>query len=218
MSSVESAVKGQYVRFFEQPDWRHLKSVAELYLETAAKLRTKDLLPRDLQLVFRNIQKRLFLGISCELLLKSYYLRQGFCINKPKRERQVQGTFPHRLADVNRDDFAIADTFTLNQLIDGLKAAHHFNDHQTLVKGLKIAKVFRNKEGHVAVFWHEFDHQNYLDIAESLRILYFEGFNERLRLRISVARNEKAEFLVERMEIFLAVSKIDKEGTENIPG
>jgi len=199
MNSVESTIKGQYARFFEQRDWQQLKTVAELYLETAAKLQRKHLLPRSLQLLFRNIQKRLFLGISCELLLKSYYLREGFCINKPKRGRQVQGTFPYRLEHPNRDDFEIADTLTLNELIDGLHSVHRFNDHQTLVRGLKIAKVFRNKEGHVAVFWHEFDPQNYLDIAKSLKMLYAEGFNERLRLRISVARNEEAEFRVERV-------------------
>lgn len=199
MISIESAVKGQYARFFEKHDSEELKSVAEMYLETAAKLRTTHLLTRDLKLLFRNIQKRLFFGISCELLLKSYYLRQGFCINKPKSKSQVQGNFPYILAGVNRDDFLIDDTYTLNKLIDGLKAVHKFNDHRTLVKGLKIAKVFRNKEGHVAVFWHEFDRQNYLDIAEALRILYFEGFNERLKLHVSVASGEKSEFLVERM-------------------
>ncbi len=198
MRSVESAIKGQYARFFGQHDWRQLKSVAELYLETAAKLHTEHLLPKNLQLLFRNIQKRLFLGIACELVLKSYYLKEGFCINRANRRRKVQNTFPCRLAHVNRDDLEIADTFSLNQLIDGLQVVHRFNNHQTLVRGLKVAKVFRNKEGHVAVFWHEFDHQNYLDIAASLKILYEEGFNEHLRLRISVARNERAEFRVEK--------------------
>ena len=199
MPSLESEIKRQYARFFEKGDWAQLKSVAELYLETAAKLKTKNLLPRHLLLLFRNIQKRLFLGIACELLLKSYYLKEGFCINKPKHRRQIHGSFPYKLGNVNRDDFEIDDTFTLDQLINGLEAIHHFNDHQTLLRGLKIAKVFRNKEGHVATFWHDFDHQNYIDVAKSLIILYSEGFNERLRLRISVTRNEKAEFQVEKI-------------------
>ncbi len=196
MISVERSVKEQYAKFFEQDDWIKLKLVAELYLETAAKLQTKHLLTKNLKLLYRNIQKRLFLGISCELLLKSYFLRKGYCINKPKYRRQIQGKFPFKIADIDRNDFEVADTFTLSKLIDGLKTVNHFNNHQTILKGLKIAKVFRNKEGHVAEFWHEFDHQNYKDIAESLRMLYKEGFNERLSLCISVARNEKAEFLV----------------------
>jgi hypothetical protein len=196
MTSVESTVKKQYARFFEQDDWIKLKLVAELYLETAARLQTKHLLTKSLKLLYRNIQKRLFLGISCELLLKSYYLKNGYCINKPKPTRQIQSKFPFKLADVDKNDFKTADTFTLNALIDGLKTVHQFNDHQTVLKGLKTAKVFRNKEGHLAEFWHQFDHQNYKDIAESLRILYKEGFKERLSLTISIARNEKAEFLV----------------------
>lgn len=202
MSSVESAIRGQYAKFFKQHDWKNMKLVAELYLETSAKLRTKHVLPKNLQLLFRNIQKRLFLGIACEILLKSYYLKEGFCINKPKRGRQLTENFPYKLAQVNIDDFDIADTFSLNNLIDGLKKVHHFKCHQILVKGLKIAKVFRNKEGHVSVLWHEFDSKNYLDITRSLKIIYAEGFNEELILRISIARNEKSEFYIEAMNSY----------------
>ncbi|GAG42022.1 unnamed protein product, partial [marine sediment metagenome] len=129
MSSIESTIKRQYAKFFKQHDWKQLKSVADLYLETASKLRTEHIIPKKLQLLFRNIQKRLFLGIACEIILKSLYLKKGFCINKPKQGSQLSETFPYRLAHVNIDDFEIADTFSFNQIINGLEAVHQFKDH-----------------------------------------------------------------------------------------
>ncbi len=199
MSSVESEIKKQYAKLFKKHHWRHMKSVAELYLETASKLRTGHLIPKELKLLFRNIQKRLFLGIACEILLKSYYLKEGFCINKPKQGCQLLERFPYSLEHANQDDFEINNTYSFNQLIDGLKYVHKFKDHNALVRGLKIAKVFRNKEGHIAVFWHDFDPRNYLDISNSLKILYSEGFKEELKLKISIKRNEKSEFEIKKL-------------------
>ena len=196
MGSIEATIKGQYARFFRDPDWPELKAVAELYLETAAKLRTKDVIPATMKLLFRNIQKRLFLGIACELLLKALYLKCGYCINKPKQGVTIQGKFPYKLSDVRTEDFEEADTFTLDRLIQSIKIVHPFNEYDNLVKGLRTAKVFRNKEGHVAVFWHRFDPQNYRDIAEAIRILYMEGFQQKIVLEISIARNQNFQFRV----------------------
>lgn len=111
----------------------------------------------------------------------------------------MKENFPYKLAHVNLDDFDIDNTFSLNTIIDGLEKVHKCKCHQILVKGMKIAKVFRNKEGHVSVLWHEFDPKNYLDITRSIKIIYAEGFNEELMLRISIARNEKYEFCIEAM-------------------
>lgn len=196
MRSIEATLKGQYARFFTRSDWQELKAIAELYLETAAKLRTKDVIPATMKLLFRNIQKRLFLGIACELLLKALYLKCGYCINKPKQGLTIHGKFPYKLSDVRTEDFDEADTFTLDRLIQGIRIVHSFNEYDNLVKGLRTAKVFRNKEGHVAVFWHRFDPQNYRDIAEAIRILYREGFRQEIVLEISIARDQNSQFRV----------------------
>jgi hypothetical protein len=198
MESIEATIKGQYARFFRSHDWRELKAVAEQYLETAAKLKTKDIIPATMKLLFRNIQKRLFLGIASELLLKALYLKCGYCINKPKEGVTINGKFPYKFVDVRTEDFDEANTFTLDRLIQGLRAVHPFNEYENLVKGLRTAKVFRNKEGHVAVFWHHFDPQNYRDIAEAIRILYREGFQQELVLEISITPNQNSQFRIIR--------------------
>lgn len=52
-------------------------------------------------------------------------------------------------------------------------------------KGLRIAKVFRNKEGHVVALWHTPDRQNYTDIKTSVLLIYKNGFNETLKFHFS---------------------------------
>jgi hypothetical protein len=58
-------------------------------------------------------------------------------------------------------------------------------------KGLKIAKVFRNKEGHGVVAEHAFDSSNYRDIEAALVALYSRGFNLTLQVRFSLKPGEK---------------------------
>jgi hypothetical protein len=58
-------------------------------------------------------------------------------------------------------------------------------------KGLKIAKVFRNKEGHGVVAEHAFDSSNYRDIEAALVALYSRGFNQTLQVRFSLKPGEK---------------------------
>jgi hypothetical protein len=64
------------------------------------------------------------------------------------------------------------------------------------LKGLNIAKVFRNKEGHVVTRAHDFDRANYRDIQVSLVLLYEQAFQERLAVRFSVEPDEPASWKV----------------------
>lgn len=87
-TSIEQEIKNQYAKFFEISDWNTFKTASEYYLQNAAKVLTRDIKyeSRALKLLRRNVQKRLYIGIACELLLKSLYLRKGYCINKPKKK------------------------------------------------------------------------------------------------------------------------------------
>src|SRR5882762_10484685 len=80
---IERGIKSQYARIFEKKDWQIFKSVTEYYFSKAAKLRIKDIEFATNQLLLRNIQKRLFLGIGGELLVKAYFLKSGYYINRP---------------------------------------------------------------------------------------------------------------------------------------
>ena len=80
----------------------------------------------------------------------------------------------------------------LNALIDKISVVIQLADPKMVLRGLKIAKVFRNKEGHVVVPSHKFNPSNYRAIEASLVQLYETAFAERLSVRFSLAPREKA--------------------------
>lgn len=194
--SIERSVKDQYAKFFEIPDWNIFKKSADYYFETAARILKKNILYGDdyLKLLRRNVIKRLFIGIGCELLLKATYLKNGFCINKIKNGKNL---YPYKIADIDQNDFKDDDTLSLNQLIEKLFSIVDYGKEKGLIeKGLKISKVFRNKEGHVVVSRHDFDPQNYRDVEASLVRIYKKSFGEHLQLTFSVADGEQANFKI----------------------
>ena len=143
----------------------------------------------------RNIQKRLFIGIGTELLLKSLFLKNDYCINKIKRRRTPNPNKPTKFSTiVNSHDLNPNDTYGLNKLIENISEVINSTDENRLTKGLKIAKVFRNKEGHVASLWHDFDPENYTDIEKSIMEVYDLGFNEKLTFQVSFEKDEEAKF------------------------
>lgn len=198
-ASIEQEIKNQYAKFFEKDDWHIFKAAAEHYLENAARITTKNIKYEEesLKLLRRNIQKRLYIGLACELLLKSLYLKNGYCINKPKRKMKINEQYPYHLSQINKEDFDITDTFTFNKLMDGVYKIINFGlDKSVVDKGFRIAKVFRNKEGHVAVLWHDYEPQNYRDIEAGLIGFYKAVFSEVLKIRFSVGKGEEAKFRI----------------------
>jgi hypothetical protein len=199
---VESDIKQQYAKFFTEADWQVFKLMSDFYLRRAAVLKTKDIDCDEVyRLLLRNVQKRLFIGIGCELLLKAFFLRNGYCINSPKRGLAQPGNPPYEIRNIERKNFDIDDTLTFNKLIEQIPCVPSFanckaTDQGQVLKGLKTAKVFRNKEGHVATLWHNFDPANYSDIETSLILLYEVAFSEKLVIQFAVARNEKSSFSI----------------------
>lgn len=90
-----------------------------------------------------------------------------------------------------------SDTLSFNQLIDGLGKVYDFEEEKNqIIKGLKIAKVFRNKEGHSVTLWHDYDSGNYQDIENSIVIIYEKIFGEKLNFKVSFAKDEGSEFKI----------------------
>lgn len=194
MQTVEQKIKNQYAKVFKSNDWTGFKIVADFYLKRAAILKRSDVdIDETFKLLMRNVQKRLFLGIACELLIKSCYLKRKFVINKPiDRHRGILIQF----ANIKVPELNKYDTFTLAQLIDQFQNLIPFSDWATIEKGLKILKVFRNKEGHVATMRHTFNDSNYRDIENAIILLYREAFDEELIFNIAMAPGDKGQFKI----------------------
>ena len=201
--SIESDVKQQYAKFFTKSDYSVFKLIAEYYLRKAAILKTKDIDSAEAFMLFlRNVQKRLFIGIGCELLLKAFFLSNDYCINLPVRGHVPEGTPPYLITTIQTDSFDVGDTLTFNKLIEQLPRVALFSncladDKEKMLKAFKIAKVFRNKEGHVATLWHDFESTNYSDIENGLIVFFKMAFSENLEIQFSFEKNEKGKFIIE---------------------
>lgn len=190
-------IKDQFARFLRQDDWLTFKTMAEYYLRSSATLRKKDIkAPSGLRLWIRNSTKRLYIGIGCELLLKSFYLKEGYCINNPKKQKNkvIKGVPTHKFDAIDSDNFDCRNTYTFGPLINNLKAIHKFMNQTIIQKSFDIAMVFRNKEGHAAFLSHNFDSQNYTDIEKGIESFYQEAFDEKLSFRIAMKPNEVGRF------------------------
>lgn len=193
MATVEQLIKAEFARVFVKSDWHFFKAMAEFYLARAATLRKADVayVPQTWRLLARNAQKRLFIGIGVELLLKALYLKHGFAINKlPPKHPTLK--FPFTPAEAAGVALAADDTYMLGDLIDNLWKVPAVGSLGALDRGLRIAKVFRNKEGHVVLPAHKFNPQDYRDIEQSLVAVYLRGFGETLRVRFSVGKEKAA--------------------------
>lgn len=190
MATIEESIKSQFAKVFTYDDWRLFKKMAEANLSEAAKLLKVDMpVEKALQLLARNSRKRLLIGIGVELLLKAIYLKNGYVINRPPQGSQLK--FPFLAKDVKGVQLADDKTFMLNDLIEKLSMiVVSLQNKSATLTGLKIAKVFRNKEGHGVTSTHQFDPTNYTDIASSLVELYRDAFDERLVVQFSLAPDE----------------------------
>ena len=146
-------------------------------------------------LLARNIQKRLDIGIGVELLIKSLYLRENFIINLVRDKRERMKDFPFQQSD-NFEGFHKDQTFTLNDLIQNLNKVQDFKNIREIELGLRIAKVFRNKEGHVVTSSHEYHPDDYSRIERSLCLFYKEAFDQKLEIQFSIEGGEQGVWSV----------------------
>jgi len=140
-----------------------------------------------------NDQRDRLIDIS-QSLAKTY---NDYCINKVKKKKTPNPNKPTKFSTIaNLNILNPADTYTLNSLIDNVSEIINSSNHSDFEKGLKMAKVFRNKEGHVAVLWHKADRQNYTDIENCITEIYDNGFDEKLNFKISFLDGESAIFSI----------------------
>jgi hypothetical protein len=194
MTSIEESIKQQFARLFGAGDWTLFKKVAEYYFQRAAFLKKADInAENDLKLLIRNSQKRLCIGIGVEFLLKAVYLKYGFAINKPDTAACAAPKFPFSFDKVMSLKCKLLGdkTYMLNDLIEHIDKIQGLQSLKSVSRGLKIAKVFRNKEGHMVAPTHKFDAENYRDIEKAVVLLYAEAFEEKLDLRFAFADGEK---------------------------
>lgn len=197
MPSLEKSVNSQFEAIFGFSDWHLFKAIAEMNLKQAARLKKKHMPITDsYRLIARNARKRLLIGVGVELLLKSIYLKHGYIINLPKKGFAPK--VPVCAKNSNHKQLALDRTYSLAQLIERLQCVVILSNKDVTLKGLNIAKVFRNKEGHTVTKSHVFDRSNYSDIEKSLTLLYSDAFDETLEVRFSMARREDAVWQVAR--------------------
>jgi len=67
-----------------------------------------------------------------------------------------------------------------------------------ITEGLKIAKVFRNKEAHVITNSHEYNESDYTKIEKCIIKSYKEWFSEEIDFNISFEKNEKGKFEIKK--------------------
>lgn len=196
MPSLEQSVKSQFAKVFSPAGWRLFKEMADISFSEAALLKKSDFkVAERYRLLVRNSRKRLLIGIGAELLLKAVYLKEGYCINKPQDERSAL-RIPFTPREAAQVPLNAADTYTLAQLIAQLRRIIDLRKPEVVIEGLSIAKVFRNKEGHVVTGTHRFEPASFRAIEASLVELYAAAFREQLTVRFSFAAHEKGAWLV----------------------
>ncbi|HTG14527.1 MAG TPA: hypothetical protein VK747_04585 [Blastocatellia bacterium] len=183
-------MKSQFAKVFVSSDWRLFKEMAEINLSEAAFLKKSSKVAKSRRLLARNSRKRLLIGVGLELLLKAVYLKADYCINKPQ-DRAAPLRPPFRPSEAVGWQLEAADTYTLEQLTRTLKKILQMQKPQYVIDGLSIAKVFRNKEGHVVTRAHRFDAKSYRMIEGALREIYANAFQEQLTVRFSFERRER---------------------------
>lgn len=188
--NIEQSIKAQYAKVFASTDWNLFKRAADSLFREAAFLTTRDMrFVSTGRLLARNSRKRLLVGVATEFLLKAAYLKKGYGINKLRQGAAVP-QFPYSISVADGASIDEADTYQLGKLIDHLPKVLNLEKKDVVLRGLRIAKVFRNKEGHVVTASHSFDAANYRDIEAALRSLYREMFDEVLTVRFSLEPKE----------------------------
>jgi hypothetical protein len=190
--SEEAKVKAQFARLFVTSDWSRFKRMGEFYLQRAVFLKKTGVdVPKDLQLLARNSLKRLFIGIGAELLVKAVYLQRGFSINELEPSGQAGApAFPFTFQQVKPFTQAQDRTVKFDRLIPHLPAVLGSGPIADVEAGLKVAKVFRNKEGH-GVLSQKFVRSSYTAIESALSGLYLQAWSRSLTVTFSIGRNEK---------------------------
>lgn len=196
--SKAKEIEQQLARQFVATDWPLFKRMADANLSEAAHLRKRDMRVTSVSpLLARNVRKRLLIGLGTELLLKALFLKSGYAINLSIGKGAKP--FPTKFQDVV-DVPLLSKTATFDQCLTHLDDVLALQEEQQATEGLKIAKVFRNKEAHSVIDKHPFDAETYRMIELSLVAVYRHGFSEELVVTIAMTKGDKAVWKIKRID------------------
>ena len=194
--SKAKEIEQQLARQFVATDWLLFKRMADANLSEAAHLKKKDMRGASVSpLLARNVRKRLLIGLGTELLLKALFLKRGYAVNLPKGK--AVAPFPTRFQDIG-DVPLQSRTATLDQCLTHLDVVLSLEEEHA-TEGLRIAKVFRNKEAHSVIYKHPFDAETYRMIERSLVSVYRQGFSEELAVTIAMTKDDKAVWKIKQI-------------------
>jgi len=144
-------------------------------------------------LLIRNVRKRLFLGVGCELLLKAAFLKQGYAINKLRKGKESQNlnALVALRPDTRYDEFDPDETHKFDHLINWIPKIIPTPQSSDVTIGMKVAKVLRNKEGHVATPSHRYEEDSYRAVEAALKSVYREIFGVKLTVKVAFLQSEK---------------------------
>ena len=125
----------------------------------------------------------------------SYYL-----INKSTNTNENKIAL-NQIGSIQSNDLIPSEKFTFDKLISALprleKTRLNNDNHRVpveITEGLKIAKVFRNKEAHIITDTHQYNDDDYGKIEDCMKRIYFDWFGEQLEFQISFSKNETEKF------------------------
>ncbi len=153
-----------YSRIYRESDNELFKKNAEkffeLYKEFGGK-RINLIMEKGLKQFLKDeLLSRIFLGIGCELIVKSIYLKNGYVINEVDKSRLTKNIhFPFLIKDIPKSCIKGERTYDFKKLNNNLYnlrpknvTSEDFNKH--IIKPLEIARIWRNKETHIGGGYH----------------------------------------------------------------
>lgn len=177
--SEQAKFRGQlehlFSKKFDQDGWEKLKLRGEKFIRHAFIDKPNEInFDEDAPEDFFRLQKfRLMLGLGCELILKSLYLKEGYAINLPKPNTIH---FPVKLEDIGSEDLEGGRTAGGRKLVDNIdKLFGGF--YEDIWKGFEIARQWRNKDIHKGGVYHREGGDDKGKIMTALRNTYDRFFD-----------------------------------------
>lgn len=184
------SVERLYCKVYGKEDYKLFKKNAEkffsLFREYSSTNKTTSLTKKGLKKFIRDeLISRIFLGIGCELLVKSVYLKKGYLINRVlnKPENKV---FPYRMKVITIENIDSGNTeffrklnSNLHKLMPKRVKLHDYN--RLIKKGLEIARIWRNKDTHIGGGYHRQSMEIH-DIGNAVHNIYFIFYRSRFNI------------------------------------
>ena len=199
MSNVINEIHSQYTCLLMPDDWLAFRQLAEYHFKIAAKLHKADLELADAPKSMLHSVKRLHIGVGFELILKAAYLKNGKCINVFNRGIEHPHKAPiHDMANMDKTILNAKETYSLSLLIQNYSATFNRLADKRFADGLRVAYLFRSKEGRIACPEQDYNDELYQLVSDAIIKLYQDAFDIELDFQIAIKRKDKGVFKVKK--------------------